>query len=80
MFEISYYDEKRDDMIQCHTDSLARAVTALITRSRKHPTKTIEIIFDGGDLMGQYKDGEYFWQHHLTDHQWQGYINYHLSK
>ena len=80
MFEISYYDNKRDDMIQCHTDSLSRAVVALISRSRKHPTKTIELTFDGGKLMGQYKDGEYFWQHDLTDAWWQRWIKVRLNK
>jgi hypothetical protein len=73
-FEISYWDEKRDDIIQVHTDSLARAVIALITRSRKMPDKNIELLY-GNDLMGEYKDGAYFWQHHLKDDQWQRYID-----
>jgi hypothetical protein len=73
-FAISYWDDKRDDIIQCHTDSLARAVIALITRSRKMPNKNIELLY-GDKLMGEYKDGAYFWQHHLKDDQWQGYID-----
>ena len=73
-FAISYWDEKRDDIIQVHTDSLARAVIALITRSRKMPDKNIELLY-GNDLMGEYKDGAYLWQHHLKDDQWQGYID-----
>ena len=79
-YEISYYDPRRDDMIQVHTDSLATAIIALITRSRRYPNRRIDLTPSGSDkCLGTYKDGEYSWQWELENPDWQKYIQYKLK-
>jgi hypothetical protein len=80
-YEISYYDPRLDDMIQFHTDSLAKAVIALITRSRRYPKRRIDLSLTGGNkLLGSYQDDAYCWQWELKNPDWQGYIDYKLKK
>ena len=78
-YQIEYYDSKADDMIQVHTDSLAKAVIALITRSRRYPQRRIDLS-TGNKLLGTYEDGEYRWQWELENSDWQKYIQYKLEK
>jgi len=78
-YEISYYDPRRDDMIQIHTDSLATAVIALITRSRRYPQRRIDLQ-TGDKLLGTYEDGKYSWSGILKNPDWQKYIEHKLEK
>ena len=80
-YQIAYYDPKADDMIQVHTDSLAKAIIALITRSRRYPNRRIDLTPSGSDTcLGTYEDGEYRWQLELENPDWQKYIQYKLEK
>ena len=80
-YQISYYDPRRDDMIQIHTDSLATAVIALITRSRRYPQRRIDLTPSGSDkCLGTYEDGKYSWSGILKNPDWQKYIQYKLQK
>ena len=78
-YQIEYYDPKADDMIQVHTDSLAKAIIALITRSRRFPNRRIDLMA-GNKLLGSYEDGKYYWQWELQNPDWQKYIQYKLKK
>ena len=81
-YEISYYDPRKDDVIQVHTDSLAKAVIALITRSRRYPKRRIDLTTGefNDKLLGSYEDGAYRWQWELEREDWQQYIDYKLKK
>ena len=80
-YEIIYWDPKRNDHTILHTDSLATAIIGLITRSRKHPDKRIDMGYTGmGKSLGIYEDGEFRWQLELAKPEWQEYISYKLSK
>jgi hypothetical protein len=80
-YEISYYDPRLDDMIQVHTDSLATAVIALITRSRRYPKRRIDLCLTGKHkLLGSYQDDAYCWQCELDNPDWQRYIDYKLDQ
>ena len=78
-YQIEYYDPKADDMIQVHTDSLAKAIIGLITRSRRYPQRRIDLS-TGNKLLGTYEAGEYRWQWELENPDWQKYIQYKLEK
>ncbi len=81
IYQISYFDPKSDNMCDVTTDSLARAVTALITRSRRHPDKEIYLTPTGSDdCFAIYRNGEYCWQDELKNADWQQYINHKLEK
>jgi hypothetical protein len=80
-YEISYYDPKADDMIQSHSDSLATAVIALITRSRRYPDRRIDLTPSGNDkCLGTYEHGEYSWHQELNNPDWQKYIQHKLNR
>lgn len=80
-YEISYYDTYQDDMIQVHTDSLATAIIALITRSRRYPERRVDLTPSGSNnCLGTYEDGEYSWYGILKNSDWQKYIQYKLNK
>ena len=80
-YQISYYDPRQDMMIDVNTDSLAKAIIALITRSRRYPKRRIDLTPSGSDnCLGTYKAGEYSWSGILKNPDWQKYIDFKLKQ
>jgi hypothetical protein len=76
-YGIGYYDPKLDDMIQVHTDSLARAVRAFLVRVKRYPERRVDLTTGPchEECLAIYRpDEEITYQGILSQQDWQDWI------